>query len=119
MPRCLAIGIDEGAFWGMNIAKLRPYLLAENIRMENDNFNAWLAGMYVYDAVSKAIAGAFGKKGRKPPKYMEKPLRITPYTEEEKEAMAIRERKKAIAFFTAMEKDFKLKQERSVMEHGE
>lgn len=117
MPKCLAIGIEEGAFWDMNIAKLRPYLIAENIRRENQNFNAWLSGMYVYDAVTKALAASFGKKGRKPPRYMEKPVRITPYTEEERAEMAIRERKKAIAFFTAMEKNFNAKEE--VMEHGE
>lgn len=114
----MAIGIDEGAFWGMNITKLRPYLLAENIRRENDNFNAWLSGMYVYDAVAKAISATFGKKGRRAPKYMEKPIRITPYTEEEKAAMAARERQKAIAFFTAMEKNFKEKQ-KVVIENGE
>ncbi len=114
----MAIGIEEGAFWDMNIAKLRPYLIAENIRRENQNFNAWLAGAYVYDAVAKAIAATFGKKGRRAPKYMEKPMRITPYTEEERAEMAARERKKAIAFFTAMERDFKSK-EKVVTDNGE
>lgn len=115
----MAIGIEEGAFWGMNIAKLRPYLLAENIRRESDNFNAWLAGAYVYDAVSKALSAAFGKKGKRPPRYMEKPMRITPYTEEERAVMAARERKKAIAFFTAMEHEYKTREEKVVMEDGE
>lgn len=83
LPHCLAIGITEGEFWNLNIRKLRPYLKAEEIKLERKNHELWLQGLYVYKAVSVVVSNALPKKGAKLQEYFDKPIRITPYTEEE------------------------------------
>ena len=79
----MAIGIRAEEFWKLNFRTLRPYLIAENIRTEKQNYMAWLQGLYIYDAVGAIVGQMFGK-GKKP-QYMKEPIRITPLTEEEKE----------------------------------
>ena len=37
------------------------------------NHNAWLQGLYIYDAVSTAVYNAMRGKGKKAEKYAEKP----------------------------------------------
>lgn len=39
--------------------------------MEQENFNAWLHGLYVFNAVSVSLANSFGKGKTK---YIEKPI---------------------------------------------
>lgn len=80
------------------------------MRLENRNFELWLQGAYFYDALSIVLSNAFSDKRRKPREYPKEPRRITPYTPEEKEAIAQREREKAIAFFNNMERKFKQQQ---------
>ena len=79
----MAIGISEGEFWKLNIRKLRPYLLAENIKRERESQMMWLMGVYNKRAFEVVLSNAFGKKGSKPLEYFKEPIRITPYTEEE------------------------------------
>lgn len=76
------MGIRAEDFWKLNFKKLRPYLLAENIKREQQNYMLWLQGLYIYDAVG-AIAGQMFSKGKKP-QYRKEPIRITPLTEQEK-----------------------------------
>ena len=104
------MGIGASEFWQLNVRTLRPYLLAENIKREERNYFAWLQGAYVYDALSVVIGNAFAKKGSKPREYLKEPVRITPLTEEEKQIKAEKERRKIIAMFNAMERDFKAKE---------
>ncbi len=40
--------------------------------MEQDNFNAWLQGLYVYNAFSVVLANSFG--GGRKSKYIDKPI---------------------------------------------
>ena len=104
------MGIGASEFWQLNVRTLRPYLLAENIKREERNYFAWLQGAYVYDAVNVVMANAFSKKGTKKKEYVKEPIRITPLTEEEKAIKAEKERRKIIAMFDAMERDFKAKE---------
>ena len=67
----------------------------------------WLQGLYFYDALSVALKNALAKKGTRPAKYMEEPLRITPFTQEEKELQAEKERQKTIDYFSNLEKKWK------------
>ena len=105
LPQCLAMGIRAEDFWHMTMLRLRPYLEAERIKKENQNYMMWLQGAYIMNALECAIHNAFAKKGTKPLKYLEKPIRITEYTESEKILRAEEERKKAIAFFDRMIKN--------------
>ena len=84
----------------------KPYLavvyreMAQNKRKEKNEY-LWIQGMYIYEAFSTVMYNAFRKKGATPARYAEKPYRITPMTEEEKEEQAEKERQKAIASLTA------------------
>jgi hypothetical protein len=93
--------MTEEQFW-----KGDPYLavvyrdVATRKRVETNEF-LWLEGRYVYEAIFSVIHNAFSKKGAKPIWYPEEPYRITPETEEEKQARAEAERQKAIKSLTA------------------
>ncbi len=104
------MGIGASEFWQLNVRTLRPYLLAENIKREERNYFAWLQGAYIYDAVGVVVANTLSKKGTKKKEYCKEPIRITPLTEEEKAIRAEKERRKIIAMFDAMERDFKAKE---------
>lgn len=73
LPQCLAIGISEGEFWEMNITKLRPYLLADELKWKQVNRQAHLYGRYVFDAVSTALANALRGKHDMPINYLDEP----------------------------------------------
>lgn len=62
----------------------------------------YVAGRYVFDAVSLALANGFREKGRSAESWMDEPYRMVPLTKEEEEERAAIEREKAIAFFNAM-----------------
>jgi hypothetical protein len=104
------MGIGAAEFWQLNVRTLRPYLLAENIKREERNYFLWLQGAYIYDAVGVVMHNAFSKKSAKKKEYIGEPVRITPLTEEEKAIKAEKERRKVIAMFDAMERDFKAKE---------
>lgn len=93
----------------MNPAKLKPYIKADEIRLDHRNWEMWLQGAYFFDAVSIALGNMLRGKGKKPVGYLEEPKKITRDTPEEREARAQREREKAVRFFRDMEKKFKEK----------
>jgi hypothetical protein len=96
------MGVSESQFWEMNPRLLAPFVRAEQIRLERQNQIAWMTGGYI----QRAIAASFSRSAE----YPEKPIRITPMTEREKEEEAEYERRKAIEFFRKMEENFKRKE---------
>lgn len=75
---------------------------ADRIRKREQEAFLYVQGRYCFDAVSIALANGFRKKGMQPIEWMDEPYRLLPLTEEEKQAQAEEERRKAIAFFSAM-----------------
>ena len=78
----------------------RQYALAEEYRLEKENRNMYLQGLYNYMGFSSVIAifswGLNGGKGRKPDGYPEEPLALT---EREKEAEMKRKIQHTLEFF--------------------
>ena len=75
-PFYLAIGMSYAEYWEGDSKLAQYYRKAYQIKQEEINNNAWLQGMYIYDAVSTALHNAlrgFGKN--KPPAkdYAKKP----------------------------------------------
>ena len=67
-PFYLAIGMSYAEYWEGDPKLTQYYRKAYQIKQEEINNNAWLQGMYIYDAVSTALHNAlrgFGKN--KPP----------------------------------------------------
>lgn len=70
--------MTEAQYWDGDCTLPKYYREAEVLRKERVNQEAWLQGMYVYDAISRLtpILHAFAKKGAKPKPYVEEPYPI-------------------------------------------
>ena len=67
-PFYLAIGMSFAEYWDGDPKLARYYRKAYQIKQEEINNNAWLQGLYVYDAVSTALHNALRGMGKfKPP----------------------------------------------------
>jgi hypothetical protein len=101
-PYYMALGVSCHDYWHGDYSMLRYYELAHDRQMEQRNSELWLQGLYIFKAVDTAIINRFcKKKGEALERYLDKPIRITPLTEEEKREAAEKERQKIIASFTA------------------
>lgn len=77
-PFYLAIGMTAEQYWDGDCELVRYYRKAAKIRQDLKNQDAWLQGMYIYQAVGNLapILRAFAKKGAKPQPYPEQPFEL-------------------------------------------
>lgn len=80
----MAMGMTPAQFWDEPPLLAVFYRKAFRLKREIDNEQAWLAGLYVYDAFAVCLGNAFGKRGSKKLNYLEKPIDLFPLTEREK-----------------------------------
>ena len=67
-PFYLAIGMSYAEYWEGDPKLAQYYRKAYQIKQDEINNNAWLQGMYIYDAVSTALHNALRGMGKnKPP----------------------------------------------------
>ena len=67
-PFYLAIGMSFAEYWVGDPSLARYYRKAYRIKQDEINNNAWLQGLYIYDAVSTALHNALRGMGKnKPP----------------------------------------------------
>lgn len=52
----MTYGVPYELFWHLNPAKLKPFRLAYEHKLDADNHNAWLNGMYVQAAIGAAMS---------------------------------------------------------------
>ena len=103
-PFYLAIGMSYAEYWNGDCSLARYYRKAYQIKQEEANNNAWLQGMYVYDAVSTALHNALrgmGGGSKSPAKeYAKQPYTLYPKekTEAEKAQEVEIEQQKAAAW---------------------
>lgn len=81
-PYYLSIGMTEEQYWDRDSSLAKSYREAESLRRERANQEAWLQGMYFYDALVRVspILHAFAKKGTKAQPYVEEPYPINEKT---------------------------------------
>lgn len=101
-PFYLHIGMTPTQFWEDDVNLTKSYYQKHLLDIEQLNQEMWWQGAYIYHGVSVALSNFAKKKGQKPQKYLEKPIRITPETEEEKLVRIERERQKTIDFFNRL-----------------
>lgn len=80
----MAMGMTYAEFWDGQPQLAVAYRKAYKLKREMDNENAWLKGLYVYDAFCTCLANAFSKRGSKRYNYIEKPIDLFPLDEKEK-----------------------------------
>lgn len=66
-------------YWEKDCELVKAYRKAYELKQEYDNSQAWLQGLYNYQAVNALRPGFvfYGKKAPKPEKYVEKPFAFT------------------------------------------
>ena len=71
-PYYLSIGMTEEQYWDKDCCLVKFYRKSEELRKERVNQEAWLQGMYIYDALLRVapVLHAFAKKGTKPQPYV-------------------------------------------------
>ena len=95
-------------FWESDPWLASDYRQSYQMNLQRESEKMWLQGLYNFHAFSTALSNLnFGKKRRKPNKYMEEPIRFTPLTEFEKQKKAEEERQKTIAFFNRLSQKWK------------
>ena len=80
----MAMGMSHTEFWDEPPFLAVAYRKAYRLKREIENEQAWLQGLYVYDAFAVCMSNAFSKRGSKRQNYFEKPIDIFPLTEREK-----------------------------------
>lgn len=91
-------------YWKCDNTLVIAYRKANYITMERKNHDAWLQGLYIYNAVATVAQNAFAKKGAKKHRYIEKPFDILPKTQEQINREAEKERQKVVDMLTAWSK---------------
>lgn len=72
-PFYLAIGMSSAEYWSGDPSLVRYFRKAYKIKQEEINNNAWLQGLYVYDAISTALHNALRGKNSKAREYAKQP----------------------------------------------
>lgn len=98
----MSMGVGYDTFWRLNPRLLKAFVEADRLKKRQTELEMYIAGRYVFDAISLALANGFRQKGKAPEPWLEEPYRMMPFTKEEEEERAAIEREKVIAFFNAM-----------------
>ena len=72
-PFYLAVGMSSAEYWSGDASLVRYFRKAYKMKQEETNYNAWVQGMYIYDAVSTAIYNALRGKNTKARDYAMQP----------------------------------------------
>ena len=72
-PLYLAIGMSSAEYWEGDPSLARYFRKAYEIKQEEINNNAWLQGLYIYDAITTAMHNALRGKNTKAREYTKQP----------------------------------------------
>ena len=96
------MGMSYEQYWEQSPYLTVAYRKAYRIKREAENEQAWLQGLYVFDAFAVVLANVFSKRGTKKQKYIERPIDIFPLTEREKKRREAEENAKMQAVMESM-----------------
>lgn len=109
------MGMTYEQYWEWPPYLAVAYRKAYRLRREAENEQAWLQGLYVFDAFAVCLANAFAKRGAKKQTYIEKPIDIFPLTEREKKR---REQAEQAKMQKAMEDMARMQRQRKKQKGG-
>lgn len=83
-PYYLSIGMSYDEYWNGDPSLVRAYRKAEDIRTHRKNWEMWMNGKYIYDAIGRLVPSLQLLKPRDPLAYVEEPYPLTKKEYEEK-----------------------------------
>lgn len=110
----MAIGMSYDDYWNGDPDMAQAYIKAHEIKNEQKNQEMWLQGWYVFKAIEISLYNqpAFAKPPKYEP-YLKEPVRITPLTEEEREAEEQKKLDEVVAYFENFQKNWENRHGRS------
>lgn len=75
-------------YWYGDVWMVRAFYKADKLRRENEDYNAWVSGLYVKSAIEATIGNVFKEKGAQPIEYPAKPY----YLQEQEEQQRAKKR---------------------------
>ena len=77
LPEYLSLGMSADEFWNGDVRLCESYIEAYKIRFERENHNAWLHGLYIYEALCDAspLFHDLAKRGTKAHPYSKEPYK--------------------------------------------
>ena len=96
------MGMSFEQYWEQSPYLVIAYRKAYRLKRATDNEQAWLQGLYVFDAFAVCLANVFAKRGSKKQTYLEKPIDILPLTDREKKRREAEEKAKMQSAMEAM-----------------
>lgn len=91
-------------YWYGDVWMVRAYRNADVQRQKRQNNEAWLQGLYIWDAVAKAVSNLGLKKGEKPQEYVKEPFDIFGDNEKKRKAIEEQELLQAKIYMRQMER---------------
>lgn len=82
-PYYMSIGMSYDEYWHGDCELTKYYRKAHEVRLKQRNYELWLQGLYIHDAVGVVVANALRKKGATAQKYAESPYPVTPIEQRE------------------------------------
>lgn len=82
----MSIGMTFDEFWNQDVAMVRAYRKAHELKRRQQNEVLWMQGLYIRDALLSTVGNMFASKGSVPNEYPAEPYPVTAEQVAEKEA---------------------------------
>lgn len=92
----MAIGMTYEQYWYGDPLMVRAFYEADKIRKEREDYEAWLHGLYVLNALNASVGNMFRKSGQ-PVKYPTEPFSVTEKKERQRQKEIDEEQEALIA----------------------
>lgn len=80
----MSIGMTYDEFWNQDVAMVRAYRKAHELKRRQQNEMLWMQGWYIRDALLSTVGNMFSGKGSAPIEYPTEPYPVTVEQVEEK-----------------------------------
>jgi hypothetical protein len=95
-PYYMSLGMTYDEYWNGDPSLVRHYRKAYDLQLHRRNWEYWLQGRYVYDAIMRLIPSFNPLKPKEPIAYMEEPYAITEKDVEDQKLREEKQRQEAI-----------------------
>ena len=82
----MSIGMTYDEFWNQDVAMVRAYRKAHELKRRQQNETLWMQGWYIRDALLSTVGNMFSSKSETPIEYPSEPYPITEEQVAEKKA---------------------------------